>query len=91
MLAMFPTVMVVLVTPVAVAPPFPPAGAWFPLAPHGALEVLAAGDAPDVDFPDTTPAGPEDPLDGSVTVVPGVPPDALATVVVVVFEEAADD
>src|SRR5580693_4014368 len=43
MLAMLPTVIVVAVTPVAVAPPLPPAGAWLPLAPH----------APD---PDDTPA-----------------------------------
>ena len=35
MLAMLPTVMVVAVTPVAVAPPLPPAGAWLPLAPQG--------------------------------------------------------
>ena len=34
MLAMLPTVMVVAVTPVAVAPPLPPAGAWLPLAPQ---------------------------------------------------------
>src|ERR1700679_3364513 len=42
MLAMLPTVMVLAVTPVAVAPPLPPAGAWFPLVPQGALAEGAA-------------------------------------------------
>ena len=36
MLAMFPTVIVVAVTPVAVAPPLPAAGVWLPFAPQGA-------------------------------------------------------
>ena len=50
MLAMLPTLMAVAVTPVAVAPPLPAAGVWFPLAPQAAADVAAAElDPPEVD------------------------------------------
>jgi hypothetical protein len=90
MLEMFPTVMVVAVTPVAVAPPFPPAGAWFPLAPQAPepldtparvagwlpAAALAVGECEPVD---PVPLGPE--------ANPGVLDDEQGAVVVVVEVE----
>jgi hypothetical protein len=72
---MLPTLMVVAVTPVAVAPPFPPAGVWFPLGPQGPDDAFAVVAPPGV-VPDPV-LGPvaEEP--------PGVLPPEVAKVVVV--------
>jgi hypothetical protein len=83
MLAMLPTVMVVAVTPVAVAPPLPLEGVSFPLGPHGPLLAppLAAVVVVTLFAPVTGPVEP----DGVVPVEPAtvVVVAPLATVVVV--------
>src|SRR5579863_95238 len=89
MLEMLPTVMVVAVTPVAVAPPLPPAGVWLPFAPHAP----APFDTPArvAGFAAAAPLLPgwelEDPLlPGEPAARPGELDDAHGAVVVVVLD-----
>ncbi len=94
MLAMLPTVIVVAVTPVAVAPPLPPAGAWLPFAPHAPepddTPARAAGLAPPVPPPVAPGLDPEEPPLPGAPLARAVPLDEHGAVVVVVDVDAAD-
>src|SRR5579862_8132711 len=92
MLAMLPTVIVVAVTPVAVAPPLPPAGAWLPFAPHAPdpfdTPARVAGLAAAPVLPGWEPADPL--LPGVPDARPGPLDDAHGVVVVVVDDADPD-
>src|SRR5580692_11107271 len=97
MLAMLPTVIVVAVTPVAVAPPLPPDGAWLPLAPHApapaapgaAAEAWLAAAPPVLAAPVCAAVEPMPPPVGPLA-RPGVLDDEHGAVVVVVVLDDED-